>query len=51
MRGILKPLARRGLRQRLLFFADDVVVFIKPTPVELEFSKSILSMFGEASGL
>ena len=39
------------MRQCLSIFADDVVVFIKPTPVELEVSKSILSMFGEASGL
>uniref|UniRef100_A0A8R7UGP9 Reverse transcriptase domain-containing protein n=1 Tax=Triticum urartu TaxID=4572 RepID=A0A8R7UGP9_TRIUA len=50
-RGILEPLARSGVRQRLSIFADDVVVFIKPKPLELEISKRIFEMFGEASGL
>ena len=50
-RGLLEPLASRGMRQRLSIFADDVVVFIKPKPGELEAAKCIFEIFGEASGL
>ena len=50
-RGVLEPLARTGMKQRLSIFADDVVVFIKPKLVELEACKNILDLFGEASGL
>ena len=50
-RGILEPLARAGVRQRLSIFADDVVVFIKPKPLDLDISQRIFEMFGEASGL
>uniref|UniRef100_A0A8R7K072 Reverse transcriptase domain-containing protein n=1 Tax=Triticum urartu TaxID=4572 RepID=A0A8R7K072_TRIUA len=50
-RGLLEPLAHIGMRQRLSIFADDVVVFIKPKPMELHICKNILVMFGEASGL
>mgnify|MGYP000887156866 CR=1 FL=1 len=50
-RGLLESLASRGMRQRLSIFADDVVVFIKPKPGELEAAKCIFEIFGEASGL
>ena len=50
-RGVLEPLACTDMKQRLSIFADDVVVFIKPNPVELEVCKSILDLFGGASGL
>ena len=50
-RGVLEPLARTSMKQRLSIFADDVVVFIKPKLVELEACKNILDLFGEAFGL
>lgn len=50
-RGLLEPLASRGMRQRFSIFMDDVVVFIKPKPGELEAAKRIFEVFGEASGM
>ena len=37
--------------QRLSLYADDVVLFIKPTWQDLTFVKEILAIFGVASGL
>lgn len=48
---ILTPLARSGLKQRLSMFADDVTLFIKSTSQNLTVCTSILSIFGQASGL
>ena len=50
-RGVLAPLATRGMNQRLSIYADDVVLFIKPRLVDLEACRAILALFGEASGL
>jgi hypothetical protein len=38
-------------RQRISVYADDVVIFCKPLSIELEATKAILQVFGEASGL
>lgn len=51
MRGIVAPLARRGMRHRLSMFADDVMIFIKPNDQDLQACASLLRIFGEASGL
>lgn len=37
--------------QRLSVYADDVILFIKPTVADLSFTTMALQMFGEASGL
>jgi hypothetical protein len=37
--------------QRILVYADDVIIFCKPLSIELEAVKAILQVFGEASGL
>ena len=37
--------------QRLSLYADDVVLFIKPTRPDLLFVKETLTIFGVASGL
>ena len=39
------------MRKRLSIFADDVVLFVKPKPVDLDVCKCILELFGEAAGL
>jgi hypothetical protein len=37
--------------QRLSIFADDVVVFVKPTVRDLVTVRELLKIFGDASGL
>lgn len=49
--GLLEPLSRRPLGQRVSLYADNVALFIKPLVADLSLAKEILSMFGEASGL
>ena len=39
------------MQQRVSMFADDVVVFIKPTELEAATCSAILTLFGQASGL
>ena len=39
------------MKKRLSFFADDVVLFTKPEPMDLAICKCIFDLFGEASGL
>lgn len=49
--GLLEPLSRKPLGQRVSLYADNVALFIKPLVADLSLAKEILSMFGEASGL
>ncbi|KAK1574356.1 hypothetical protein QYE76_018595 [Lolium multiflorum] len=58
--AVIKKAAERQLfsglagileRQRISIYADDVVIFCKPLSIELEATKAILQVFGEASGL
>jgi hypothetical protein len=49
-RGLLHDLAIRNVKSRLSIYADDVVLFVKPTE-DLVCVKMILDCFGEASGL
>ena len=50
-RGMLAPLARSGAQQRESMFADDVMVFFKPSELESRVCRAILDEFGHASGL
>jgi hypothetical protein len=49
--GMLQPLSTRVLQHRVSFYADDVVLFLRPTAEDISITMSILQMFGEASGL
>lgn len=51
VRGLLSPLARLGMKQRVSVFADDVMIFLKPMEVEMQTCANILEVYGEASGL
>ena len=49
--GILSPIASCTPMQRLSLYADDVVLYIRPTRPELQLVKDLLGIFGVASGL
>jgi hypothetical protein len=49
--GLLQPLTRRNLNQRISLYADDVALFIKPYEEEINMTMAILIKFGDASGL
>jgi len=49
--GMLQPLARRALQHRISLYADDVVIFLKPTTEDMDITLDILHLFGKASGL
>jgi hypothetical protein len=46
--GLLSPLVTR---QRLSLFADYVALFIGSNGVDLQLTKNLLQVFGEATGL
>jgi hypothetical protein len=47
--GLLLPLHSTG--QRLSLYADDVALFIRSEEEDLQITKELLQVFGEASGL
>jgi hypothetical protein len=49
--GLLSPLVGCSAAQRLSVYADDIVIFVRPTVVELTALRDLLSVFGSASGL
>ena len=49
--NMLQPLARRALRHRISLYADDVVLFLRPSASDIEITLDILQLFGTASGL
>jgi hypothetical protein len=49
--GLLQPLSRRVFKHRVSIYADDVVLFLRPTAEDIEVIMDILSLFGEATGL
>lgn len=49
--GLLTPLARSGLQQRVSMYADDVMLFLKPSVRDLRACAAVLDLFGHASGL
>lgn len=50
-RGIMAPLAWRGMKHRLSMFADDIMIFAKPFDQDLQACSSLQRIFGGASGL
>jgi hypothetical protein len=46
---ILQPLARRALQHRLSLYADDVVIFLRPSAANIGVTLDILRLFGHAS--
>jgi len=49
--GILQPISRRNLQNRISLYADDVVIFLQPSSSDIRATLDILHLFGEASGL
>jgi len=49
--NMLQPLARRALHHRISLYADDVVLFLRPSASDIEITLDILQLFGTASGL
>jgi hypothetical protein len=49
--GSLQLLMGAGRGQRILVYANDVVLFLQLHPAELSLVRNILKVFGEASGL
>jgi hypothetical protein len=49
--GILSPIGNCSATQRVSIYADDVVIFIKPTVQDLVAVRELLACFGTASGL
>jgi hypothetical protein len=49
--GLFAPLKSWGIKFRLSFFADDVVLLIKPSVTEAWEVVELLKLFGDASGL
>jgi hypothetical protein len=49
--GHLQPLAYRQLKHWISIYADDVVIFLKPDPADINLVLDILRLFGKASDL
>jgi hypothetical protein len=49
--NLLQPLARRALQHRISIYADDVVIFLKPSSGDIDIILDLLYLFGNASGL
>jgi hypothetical protein len=49
--GILSPIGRCTAAQRISIYADDVIIFVKPSVQDLVAIRELLAMFGTASGL
>ena len=49
--GLLQTLATRALSHQISLYADDVVLFLRPTSSDINLILDILQLFGEASGL
>jgi hypothetical protein len=48
---LLQPLSTRALQHQVPFYADDVVLFLRPTSEDISLITDIIHVFGEASGL
>jgi hypothetical protein len=49
--GLLQSLSTRPLHHRVSFYADDVVLFLRPTTEDISTTLDTLQVFGEASRL
>ena len=43
---LLKPLARRALQHRISLYADDVVIFLRPSATDMDITIDIYSFLG-----
>jgi hypothetical protein len=50
-RELLQPLSSRTLQHRVSFYANDMVLFLRPVVDDIAIIMDILELFGEASGL
>lgn len=50
-RGILSKIGGCNARLRVSIYADDAAIFIKPTPMDVQNTKRLLSLFGKVTGL
>ena len=48
---LLQPLARRALQHKVSLYADDCVLFLRPSAADIGITLDILELFGSASGL
>lgn len=48
--GLLQPLCSRSIHHHMSLYADDVVLFLRPS-AKIDLTVSILHLFGEGSGL
>lgn len=51
MNGMLQPIGHRAITHQCSLYADDVMLFITPTEQDLLTTKTILDIFGSATGL
>jgi hypothetical protein len=49
--GLLQPILRQGVGQRVSLYVDDVMLFLQPRMEEFLLIKEILQVFGATSGL
>jgi hypothetical protein len=49
--GMLQPLSSHPIQHHVSLYADDVVLFLRPTTADLDLIVRVLRLFGEASGL
>jgi hypothetical protein len=49
--GLLSPLGNAGVTQRASIYADDLILFVAPLHGDLSALRSVLQIFGQASGL
>jgi hypothetical protein len=48
--GLLQPISSNSFQHRISLYADDVALFLKPEPRDLNTAVRILDLFREASG-
>ena len=44
--NLLQPLARRALQHRISLYADDVVIFLRPSATDMDITIDIYSFLG-----
>ncbi|GJN11283.1 hypothetical protein PR202_ga29462 [Eleusine coracana subsp. coracana] len=48
---LLTPLGQTAVKNRVFIYADDLVIFLKPTEKDLKLIRAVLNLFAEATGL
>jgi hypothetical protein len=49
--GFLQPISSNSFQHRISLYADDMALFLKPEPRDLNTAVRMLDLFGDASGL